>query len=232
MKQNATRNLFKKNLLSFIAIMCISCLPFIVIAKVKSKKIELSTEAGANIYVDGNLVGTTKTEVKVLAYSTVNVKIEKVGFVAQEKKYINDDYHTLPQTEYIKLETDDAFEQSYVTDVINHDIDIRTNQKEDDAWKLISRIITNSFDVIQVTDKATGYLCTAWVVKNYKAATVRTRLIIKTSSTDPLIYKAKIVSEIGKPGVSGNQDENFKSWDRLIRTYENVITDLQSRLGK
>ncbi len=75
-------------------------------------------------------------------------------------------------------------------------------------------------------------MCTAWVVKNYKAATIRTRLIIKTTSNDPLSYKGKLISEIAPSGTSSSHDENFKAWDRLLRSFENVMPELQSRLGK
>lgn len=201
-------------------------------AKVKTKKIVINTEADAKIIIDGKQVAANTTQIKVLPYSTVNVRIEKVGFINEERNYVNDGKHVLPESDFIKLEKDDAYENSYVTDIANRDVDIHTTHTEDDAWKLISRIITNNFDVIQVTDKSTGYMCTAWVVKTFKAATVRTRLIIKTAGTDPLTYKAKLVSEIGPSGTSASQDENFKSWDRLLRTFENVVTDLQSRLSK
>lgn len=202
------------------------------IAKAKSKKVALTTESGAKIFVNGTMIGATSTEIKVPAYSTVNVKVEKVGYITEERNFVNDDQHEIPKSYFIKLEADDAFENSFTTDIANHDIDIKTPQKEDEAWKLINRIITNSFDVIQVTDKATGYMCTAWVVKNFRAGTIRTRLIIKTGNSDPLVYKAKLVSERGPAGISANQDENFKPWDRVLRTFENVIPDLQSRLGR
>ena len=140
--------------------------------------------------------------------------------------------HEIPSTDYIQLEKDDAYESSLTTDLANRDIDIRTSHNEDDSWKLIARIITNNFDVIQISDKATGYMCTAWVVKNYKAATIRTRLIIKTTSNDPLSYKGKLISEIAPSGTSSSHDENFKAWDRLLRSFENVMPELQSRLGK
>jgi hypothetical protein len=201
-------------------------------AKAKAKKITISTEAGAKIYVNGTMIGANPYEIKVPAYSTVNVKVEKVGYITEERNFVNDDSHTVPKSEFIKMEVDDAYENSFTADIANHDNDIKTNLKEDDAWKLINRIITNSFDVIQVTDKATGYMCTAWVVKNFKSATIRTRLIIKTGNSDPLVYKAKLVSEKGPAGISANQDENFKPWDRVLRTFENVIPELQSRLGK
>jgi len=214
----------------FIILACV--VPAVSFAKVKTKKITVNTDASAKIFVDGKLMGSTSTEIKVPPYSSVNVRVEKVGYIPEELNFINDDSHQLPASKYVKLDPDDAYEQSFTTDIANHDIDLRTSHTEDDAWKLINRIITNSFDVIQTTDKATGYMCTAWTVKNFKAATIRTRLIIKSGSTDPLIYKAKLVSETGKPGISANQDENFQPWDRVLRTYENVIPDLQSRLGK
>jgi hypothetical protein len=197
-----------------------------------SKKVTINTEADAQIFIDGKLVGNTSTQIKIPGNSTVNVRIEKTGFITQERNYVNDGKHEIPKSDYIKLEKDDAFESSFISDLANRDIDIRTGHNEDDSWRLISRIITNSFDVIQVTDKSTGYMCTAWVVKTFKAATVRTRLIIKTASTDPLMYKAKLVSEIAPPGTSASQDEVFKVWDRILRTFENVIPELQSRLAK
>ncbi|MDR6566960.1 hypothetical protein SAMN05660461_3300 [Chitinophaga ginsengisegetis] len=201
-------------------------------AKVKSKKIVINTENDARIYVDGKLVNNTSTEIKVAAYAQVNIRVEKVGFITQERNYINDGKHTLPSTDYIKLEKDDAYENSMVTNLANQDIDVRTSHDEENSWKLINRIITGYFDVIAVTDKATGYMCTAWVVKSFKAATIRTRLIIKTGNTDPLTYKAKLVSEIAPPGVSASSDESFRNWDRLLRTFENVVPELQSRLAK
>lgn len=201
-------------------------------AGVRDKRLTINTENGAKIYVNGKLIAPTTAEFVVEAYTTANVKVEKPGFVTEERNYINDGNHEIPRAEFIKLDVDEAWENSSSSDVANHDIDIKTNLKEDDAWKLISRIITGNFDVIEVTDKATGYMRTSWVVKTFKNATVRTRLIIKTGSSDPLIYKAKLVSEIGRVGATAGQDESFKPWDRVLRSYENMIPDLQSRLGK
>jgi len=227
--------LFKKSL-STLLILTLSLMAFIapteVWARLKTKKITVNSDPDSKIYVDGKVVGSNTTIIKVEPNSTVNVKVEKTGFITLERNYVNDERHDLPKTDYLKLEKDDAYENSFVTNLANQDVDIRTNHTEEDAWKLISRIITNSFDVIQVTDKATGYMCTAWVVKNFRAATIRTRLIIKTGSSEPLVYKAKLVSEIAPANTAGSADEAFRSWDRVLRTFENVVPDLQSRLGK
>ena len=101
-----------------------------------------------------------------------------------------------------------------------------------DAWKLMSQIIETYFDVIEVTDRETGYLRTAWVAQTFKQRTIRTRMIVKLGSTDPLTYKIKLVSEqAGAAQTSVKNDELFKEWDRVLRKYKEVIHEIQTRLG-
>ncbi len=196
------------------------------------KKITVNSDPDAKIYVDGKMVSTGTTKIIVPTNSTINIRIEKIGFITQERNYINNGKSELPATDYIKLEVDDAYENSFTTQIANKDIDLKTDKDENDAWLLINRIVAGQFDVIEVTDKTTGYLRTAWIVKKFKSATVRTRLIIKSGTSNPVSYKVKLVSEIGPANVSSKEDENFKEWDRLLRTFENIIQELQSRLGK
>lgn len=214
-----------------ITLILLFLMPLMASARLKTATVTISSDAGTNLFVDGKQV-TAPVKIKIAPNATVNIRIEKVGFITQERNYTNNGTSVIPKTDYIKLPKDDAYENSFVTDLANQDIDIRASHNEDESWLLLNRIVTNSFDVIAITDKNTGYLCTAWSVKSFVAATIRTRLIIKTSSVDPLIYKAKLVSEIAPPGTSANADEAFRKWDRVLRSYENVIPDLQSRLGK
>jgi hypothetical protein len=103
---------------------------------------------------------------------------------------------------------------------------------EEDAWKLISMIITSYFDVIEVTDRETGYLRTSWVVQSFQQNTIRTRIIVKLGDTDPLTYKIKLVSEESRhPGTSVKSDELYRDWDRVLRKYSGVIDELQSRVN-
>ena len=213
----------------FILILLAATLISVTNVFARSKVVRVSTDAGANVFLNGKQV-TAPVKIIVKPGSDMYLKIEKIGFITEERVYSYN--QTEDKKEYIKLRKDDAYENSFVTNLANQDIDIRASRDEDESWVLLSRIITGYFDVIAITDKVTGYMCTAWSVKSFNAATIRTRLIIKTSSADPLIYKAKLVSEIAPPGTSGSADENFRKWDRVLRTYENVIPDLQSRLGK
>lgn len=198
-------------------------------AEARPKVIRLTTDEGATIFLNGKQV-SQPVKIEVTPDQDMYIKIEKVGFISQERTY---SYKTTEsKKEYIKLEPDDAFENSFVTHIANQDIDIRASKSEEEAWITLNRIITGYFDVIAITDKTTGYLCTAWSARSFKAATIRTRLIVKTSSSNPLVYKAKLVSELAPPGTSANADETFKKWDRVLRSFENAIPELQSRLGK
>jgi hypothetical protein len=163
----------------------------------------------------------------------VNVKVEKLGYLIGLIEFCNKPGITAPpKTYFYQMEKDDAYDATEATDVANVDIEIKTTKKEDDAWKLLSQIITTYFDVIEVTDKSTGYLRTAWVVQTFKQKTIRTRIIVKLASTDPLAYKIKLVSEVAGAGqVSVKSDELFKEWDRILRKYKEIIREAQTRLG-
>jgi hypothetical protein len=210
----------------------ILCIPFNAPAKVKSKKITISTAGGCIIFVDGKRADANPAEIRIEAYTNAIVKVEKPGYITQEKTYINDDDHEVPREDFFNLEIDEAVQSSSPSETINRDINLKTTLDEDAAWKLISHTVTTGFDVIEVTDRSSGYLRTGWVVKNFNSATIRTRIIIKEGSSSPLVYKAKLVSEIGKAGSAVAQDDNFKPWDRVLRTYENIIPDMQNRLVK
>ncbi|PSL47558.1 hypothetical protein CLV51_102415 [Chitinophaga niastensis] len=94
--------------------LCVACFTFFyphgTFAKVRSKKIAINTENDAGIFVNGKLVNHTSMEIKVPAYAQVNIRVEKAGFITQERNYINDGTHALPATDYIKLEKEDACE--------------------------------------------------------------------------------------------------------------------------
>lgn len=198
--------------------------------KPKKRTITISTESGANMFIDGSQV-TSPAKIKIDKRATVNVRVEKVGYVTEVRNYDNNGINVIPKTDFIELSKDEAYENSFITNLANQDIDIKPSRAADESWILLNRIVTGSFDVIAIMDKATGYMATAWSAKAFNSGVVRTRLIVKTSNTNPLEYKAKLVSEIAPPGTSVNADESFRRWDRVLRTYENVIPDLQSRLS-
>jgi hypothetical protein len=222
-----------KNLLkSVLLIVSIMAVSFSATAGKKIVRFTTS-EPDAKIYIDGKMMGTGQLEITIPTYACVAVKVEKLGYLNGLIEFCNKpNYTPPPKTYFYQMEKDDAYDATEATDVANVDIEVKTNKKEDDAWRLLSQIITTYFDVIEVTDKSTGYLRTAWVVQTFKQKTIRTRMIVKLASSDPLAYKIKLVSEVAPSGqVSVKSDEQFKEWDRILRKYREVIREATSRLS-
>lgn len=130
------------------------------------------------------------------------------------------------------MKNDDAFDASVLTDIANVDIEVKVSEMDKDkAWKLINQIVLNYIDVIEMTDKETGYLRTAWSLQTFQQNTIRTRMIVKESSSNPLVFKVKLVSEeSGNTMTSVKDDHLFKEWDRVLRSYTNAFSEFQARV--
>ncbi len=190
----------------------------------------------ASIKIDGRTVGNGTYTVSLKVGQCATVEVSREGFDAQIKTFCNQpSAEAPPATASIKLIEDEAYAASFKDEQtnINYAISVNTKYTNDKAWKTISQVIMQKFDVIEVTDPVTGYMRTAWNVKTFQnGKTIRTRCIVKLGSTDPLKYVVKMVSEISSiPGASVKDDENFKEWDRLLSTYKDVISEIQARIN-
>jgi len=209
---------------------------FIAPLAIKAQNVVISaSEADAKIIVDGQTLGTGSLKIKVPKNSCVNVKVQKSGFLRYEQTFCNQKgVADLPKKQFFEMKKDDAEEASVKTDQANIDFSIEINKKQDasEVWKRANQIVTDYFDAIEVADKETSYLRTAWSIQSFQQNTIRTRLIIKLAKSDPLTYKVKLVSEYsGAPLTSVKADEQYHDWDRILRKYKNTITDFTTRLG-
>jgi hypothetical protein len=185
----------------------------------------------ASIYSDGQLMGQGSVEIDVKRNACVFVKIERAGFVTQEKRICNTNIGSMNKSYFIDLLEDEAFNASSQNAISNTDFEVKTNLEYEEAWRLISQIVMSHNDVVEVIDGKTGYIRTGWNIERYPNATVRTRIIVRQFTSSPIGFKVKIVSEISiDPNASVKNDEMFKEWDRLLRKYENLIPEVQSRL--
>lgn len=203
---------------------------------VKAQTVIVSaSEPDAAIIVDGQSLGTGNLKIKVPKNSCVNVKVQKAGFLKYEQTYCNKKGQTEPpKKQFFDMKRDDAEEASVKTDQANIDFSIEISKKQEpiEVWKRANQVVTDYFDAIEVSDKETSYLRTAWSVQSFQQNTIRTRLIIKLAKSEPLTYKVKLVSEYsGAPLTSVKADEQFHDWDRILRKYQNVISDFTTRLG-
>jgi hypothetical protein len=201
----------------------------------KYKVLVKTSEADAQIYVNEKPVGAHgQAEIVIMKNTCVEVKIEKRGFITAYRTYCNKKkYKKPPKEDYIPLKIDEAYTASISTEIVNKDVALRVDKEYDEskAWRLVTQVITKYFDVIMISDKETGYLRTAWELSKFEGNTVRTRVILTLGNPDPLEYNVKIVSEAsGEPETNVSADDKFKVWDRLLKKYENIIPDIQSRL--
>lgn len=218
-----------KVLLSFILIAGLS---FSALAG-KKKVLVSCSEPDAAIYSNGIKVGTGQAEIIVLSNACVTINIERSGFLEVEETICNKKGFPKPsKTKYYEMLPDPAYDASIQTDIANTDIEVELNPNRDniESWKILNQVVTNYFDVIEISDRETGYLRTAWNMQTFPNAAVRTRIIIKIGSLEPLSYKVKLVSEIGESGTSVKSDHKFAEWDRVLRTYETVVDQITSRL--
>ncbi|MGF1532665.1 MAG: hypothetical protein ACFCUI_03105 [Bernardetiaceae bacterium] len=193
-----------------------------------------STPDNATIKIDGKVVGTGKFDVQINEGACVEVIVQSPGFISEEKIYCNKpNFRPNFSSDHIKLDVDEAYLSSSQIDQANKDItiDVSESRSNDDTWKLISMIVTSHFDILEVTDKETGYIRTSWVAQSFKDSTIRTRFIVKLSGINPIQYRVKIQSQQSPAAqVSVKNDHDFEDWDRVLNTHKDIISEIQSRL--
>lgn len=193
-----------------------------------------TTPTDATIKVDGKPVATGEYTVKIVEGACVEVIVERAGYVTLVKNYCNQgNMQAPPVNEHLPLKTDEAYSSSIQSDQanVNFTIAVGETRTPEDAWKIINGIVTNYFDVIEMADKETSYIRTAWAMKNFPNNTIRTRVIVKPGNTGTLQYVVKIQSEYsGAANTGAKDDEKFREWGRLLNTYKDVISEIQARL--
>lgn len=193
-----------------------------------------TTPNDATIKVDGKPIASGEYSVRVLEGACVEVIVEKPGFVSVTKNFCNQLNMQPPSVnDHVILKVDEAYTSSIQSDQanVNFSITVGSTRTPEDAWKMMNQIVTNYFDVIEMADKETSYLRTAWSMKNFPNNTIRTRIIVKPGSTGTSQYIVKIQSEAsGAANTAAKDDEKFKEWERLLNTYKDIISEMQSRL--
>jgi hypothetical protein len=199
--------------------------------------VNVTAPPGARIFVNQKQAGTGAFAVNVADGACVKVRVEQTGFITYNREYcVQTNAPAPPQEDSVTLKQDDSIAASVASDQanVNVTLEIGAAYNEAQAWKLLASIVLSHFDVLENSDSQTGYLRTAWQIKTWgesNEVAIRTRIIVKRSNDSPLRYTLKIVSEHNKaPGVSVKEDENFAPWDRLLNTYKDVISEVQSRL--
>lgn len=142
-----------------------------------------------------------------------------------------------PLTDFLELAVDEAYTSSVSSDLANVRITVpvKAGIAPEEAWKILSSIITGYFDILETVDYNTGYLTTSWQVQNFQSSIIRTRVIVSTGgNTDQIAYAVKLISQEafldGKNQVTVKDDEKFQDWARILKKYDGLIQEIQARL--
>lgn len=205
-------------------------------AALEDRLVKITTApADANIEVAGKVLGVGKYDLKVPKNACVELRVSKDGFIRFVKNYCNQpNMQEPPLTEFVEMVEDEAYNSSISTDMANVRITVPVNKSisSENAWKILSSIITRSFDVLETVDYNTGYLTTSWQVQNFNGmSTIRTRVIVSSGgNSEDLTYVVKIVSQRADGVTSVKEDQMFTDWGRLLKRYGGIAEEIQARL--
>lgn len=200
-----------------------------------AKKVTIHVDPeNATIYRDGQEVanGVYTVEFKG-GTEAVTLRLEAPGYLERRVTVRKDNNKN---DVFFKLSKDQARENSIGSEdgreLANKwfDVTCRKGMSEDVIWKRLMNIAVSNFEEIEVRDKGAGWIKSAWAVTPLEKQTVRTRLEIRLSFTDEETptYKVRLISELKD---SDDGDNAYTKYNRLLKKYEPVITELQTTVG-
>ena len=213
-------------------------------ADAKKRTLKISVvPSDAQISVDGNYMGDGVVEVTLDKSDFIAIKLEKEGYLTQENKfYKSDKRNAISYT----MRPDKFWEASVPSGLVNKFFSVSvspefyTKDKDgkidpDKAWKLIHQILLNYFEEMQTTDMSSGFIQTPWEYERFSESkqAVRTRVTVKQSgiSEKELVFQIKISSEEA-PLVGMSNESSYREVVRILKKFEPLISEFQSRLSK
>jgi len=191
----------------------------------------------AKIYVNGAEVGSgTYTYKFKRSEDFIMLKFENAGYITRETRLLREN----PNKSVSFSMSEDEAEKNSIggggegSDSANKwfDINVKKGMSEDDAWKRLMSITTKYFDDIEIRDKSAGWIKTAWKKTYFTDQIVRTKMEVKTMFGDEgeLKYQVRLSSQIAYKDC-GQTDQCFVKYDRILRTFETIIQELQRSVG-
>jgi hypothetical protein len=199
--------------------------------------------SNAVIKVNGSYYGEGSALVKIKKGDFVIIEVNAAGYeTLTTRLYGSDDRKTVE----IKLKEDALLKQTVESSLANKFFTVKVakslytddpatgKRNSETAWKMAHNILLNYIDEIQTSDMASGYIQTPYYIKNYVEAgkTLRSRVTIKESNIGgDLTFQIKLSSEIA-PIQGRNREESYQETSRLIKEFEPLISEFQTRLGE
>jgi hypothetical protein len=202
----------------------------------KPKKTVYVTPETAKIFYNGHEVGNGSYDVVFNNDEDFAIiKFEAPGYIPRTVKLFKNNPNN---TVAYELNVDEAMMGSVGADegvdVANKffTITCKKDMDPDIVWKRLMNIAVRYFENIEVRDQNAGWIKTAWETTPFLYQVVRTRLEIQLQFTDSdqLSYRVRLSSEIADKDC-GLYDQCFVKYERILKKYEQVISELQTSLG-
>lgn len=203
----------------------------------KKKTVHVIPE-NAKIFLNGAEVGSGSYEIDFKRnMDFVILKFEADGYVERTVRLYKDNpKNTVSYT----LAEDDAFTNSSgAEDGISYannyfSVTAKQGMTEDEVWKRLMNIAVSNFENVEIRDKSAGWIRTGWSVAKFRKSgrSVRTRLEIKLQFTgdEEISFRVRLQSQMAESDC-GYSDQCYRDYDRLLKKYTSVISELQTTLG-
>ena len=210
----------------------------------KEKEIQIvAIPSNATIKVNGSYYGEGSAKLTIKKKDFVSLEVTAPGYEPLTTRiYGNDGRKTIE----IKLKEDMLLKQTSESSTANNFFSVKVNKNlysddrktgkrnADNAWKMAHSVLLKYFDEIMTSDAASGFIQTPWLYKNYIDAgkTLRHRVTIKESNIGgDLTFQIKLTSEMA-PTQARNKEEAFIETNRVMKEFETLISEFQTRLGE
>ena len=237
MEYNWVKKRMKKNFVVIVAGLILIMFGLLSCRTVSSvKKTVYVTPERAKIYYNGHEVGNGSYEVQFSKDEDFAVmKFEAPGYIPRTVKlFKNNPKNTVSYDLFVDEAMQNSVGVEEGVDIANKYFSISCKKDMDDdiIWKRLMNIAVTNFENVEVRDKSAGWIKTAWVNTSFLYQVVRTRLEIQLqfADTEQKTYRVRLSSEIADKDC-GLYDQCFVKYERVLKKYEQVISELQTSLG-
>ena len=181
---------------------------------------------------EGNPVGSGSYKVSLKRSEYVVIDVRREGYFSSTARIDGTDE---PGVYTVTLVEDDSWVASApASDIANKNIRFRatSDKTDDEIWYTLIRYASDYFGDFTVNDKGAGWAKTTWVSRSFSNKCVRSRLEIKRNPGDRKEFTLYLASQYTtKKDVSGKwstDDEDYKPWDRVLKTYVELPSALST----
>ena len=166
----------------------------------------------------GNPVGQGTYRVSLLRSEYDVIEVRREGYFSSS--YRIDGTDELGVYTVTLVEDDSWTASAPASDIANKNIRFRAtaNKSDDEIWYTLIRYASDYFGDFTVNDKGAGWAKSTWVTKTFSKIKVRSRLEIKRNPGDKREFAIFLSSQYTNK-KDCNDDECYKPWDRVLKTY-------------